>query len=87
MISLARRTSSRFETNGNSIFNRDLPSGCTFHPRCPMAVDKCRESDPLLVDIGGGRSAACHRVDETAEGSAAETAGTADESMTDKETA
>ena len=63
---------------------RDLPSGCAFHPRCPLAVDQCRRSDPVLVDIGGRRTAACHRVDETAEGSAD---GSADESMTDKETA
>jgi peptide/nickel transport system ATP-binding protein len=59
---------------------RDLPSGCAFHPRCPLAVDQCRRSDPELVEIGGGRTAACHRVDETAD-------KTADESMTDKETA
>jgi peptide/nickel transport system ATP-binding protein len=47
---------------------RDLPSGCAFHPRCPLAVDVCREVDPPLLDIGGGRLAACHRTDETADG-------------------
>ena len=45
---------------------RDLPSGCAFHPRCPLAIDVCVEVDPPLLDIGGGRLAACHRADETA---------------------
>ncbi|MDN5687743.1 MAG: ABC transporter ATP-binding protein [Brachybacterium sp.] len=26
----------------------DLPSGCTFHPRCPLAEDRCRERIPVL---------------------------------------
>ncbi len=26
----------------------DLPSGCTFHPRCPLAEDRCREIVPVL---------------------------------------
>jgi peptide/nickel transport system ATP-binding protein len=41
---------------------RDLPTGCTFHPRCPYAMDRCRESEPpLLLPVGdtGGRLAAC----------------------------
>ncbi len=46
---------------------RQLPDGCAFHPRCPLAIDVCREVDPPLLDIGGGRTAACHRVDRTAE--------------------
>ena len=36
------------------------PSGCRFHPRCPQAMDKCKTVDPALVDLGGGRSVACH---------------------------
>ncbi|APX33281.1 peptide ABC transporter ATP-binding protein [Brachybacterium sp. P6-10-X1] len=27
----------------------DLPSGCTFHPRCPLAEDRCRERIPVLT--------------------------------------
>jgi peptide/nickel transport system ATP-binding protein len=41
---------------------RDLPAGCSFAPRCPLAVDACREAEPPLVDLGGGRRAACIRV-------------------------
>ncbi len=36
------------------------PAGCRFNPRCPMATDICRSADPALVDLGGGRSVACH---------------------------
>jgi oligopeptide/dipeptide ABC transporter ATP-binding protein len=38
-----------------------LVSGCRFAPRCPFAVDKCREEAPPLIDLGGGHEAACWR--------------------------
>ena len=34
------------------------PSGCTFHPRCPLAFDRCRREAPPTLDHQGG-SAAC----------------------------
>lgn len=36
------------------------PSGCRFHPRCPMAMDICRTDDPALMETGPGRAVACH---------------------------
>ncbi len=36
------------------------PTGCRFHPRCPVAVDVCSASEPALIDIGAGRKVACH---------------------------
>lgn len=36
------------------------PSGCRFHPRCPMAMDKCKNEIPALSDQGNGRIVACH---------------------------
>jgi peptide/nickel transport system ATP-binding protein len=36
-----------------------IPSGCSFHPRCPVAFDDCKVRDPLLYDAGEGRRAAC----------------------------
>jgi len=35
------------------------PPGCRFHPRCPSATQLCRTSSPPLLDLGGGRQAAC----------------------------
>ncbi len=40
------------------------PSGCAFHPRCPHAVDVCREVVPRLELAADGHEAACHRRDE-----------------------
>jgi oligopeptide transport system ATP-binding protein len=36
------------------------PEGCRFHPRCPHAMDVCRQVEPPLTDLGEGRAAACH---------------------------
>ncbi|MDR3518856.1 MAG: dipeptide ABC transporter ATP-binding protein [Azospirillaceae bacterium] len=36
------------------------PSGCHFHPRCPVAQDRCRHDAPTLRPVGPGRQAACH---------------------------
>ena len=36
-----------------------VPTGCRFHPRCPVAFDRCRREEPPLFDVGGGQSAAC----------------------------
>ncbi|MGB0581865.1 MAG: ABC transporter ATP-binding protein [Limisphaerales bacterium] len=40
----------------------DPPSGCPFHPRCPVAEDRCRTEVPLMRELGDGRRAACHLV-------------------------
>ncbi len=39
------------------------PSGCTFHPRCPFANERCRIERPKAVAIEGG-SVACHAIEE-----------------------
>ncbi len=36
-----------------------IPPGCRFHPRCPLAFDRCRSEEPPLLDMGDGQSAAC----------------------------
>jgi oligopeptide/dipeptide ABC transporter ATP-binding protein len=36
-----------------------IPTGCRFHPRCPVAFARCRVEEPPLFDVGGGQSAAC----------------------------
>ncbi|HRJ42342.1 MAG TPA: ABC transporter ATP-binding protein, partial [Caldilineaceae bacterium] len=37
----------------------NLPPGCRFHPRCPLAVERCKTVDPSLQAAGGGHEAAC----------------------------
>jgi oligopeptide transport system ATP-binding protein len=38
----------------------DRPSGCAFHPRCPMAQVICREQEPELRLVAADHFAACH---------------------------
>lgn len=40
----------------------DPPTGCHFHPRCPLADAQCRAERPVLRALDGGRSVACHKV-------------------------
>ena len=35
------------------------PSGCAFHPRCPLAIDRCRVERPVLRQVGAA-AVACH---------------------------
>jgi len=37
----------------------NVPSGCRFHPRCPVAFDRCPQVDPALATITAGHEAAC----------------------------
>lgn len=39
------------------------PSGCSFHPRCPLANERCKTERPALLEIKGVR-VACHAVQE-----------------------
>ena len=36
------------------------PSGCHFHPRCPMAQARCSTEDPMLREVAPGHWSACH---------------------------
>ncbi|MFD3163410.1 ABC transporter ATP-binding protein [Herpetosiphon sp. NSE202] len=41
------------------------PSGCHFHTRCPIVIDKCKAEDPPFQDYGGGHFVACWRATES----------------------
>ncbi|MCA0452903.1 MAG: ABC transporter ATP-binding protein [Chloroflexi bacterium] len=40
----------------------NIPSGCRFHPRCPIAIDECRKIDPRLMPTNSAHQTACIRV-------------------------
>ena len=39
------------------------PSGCRFHPRCPVVMDHCSQEEPVFKDIESGHFVACWRVE------------------------
>jgi peptide/nickel transport system ATP-binding protein len=51
-----------------------IPSGCSFHPRCPKVFEGCDSTEPRLFEAGPGRRAACLLVDKAPAGAAAEPA-------------
>ena len=42
---------------------REMPTGCAFHPRCPMATDRCVTELPALSHPAPGRESRCHFAD------------------------
>ena len=44
------------------------PPGCVFHPRCPLAIDRCATEVPALREVRPRRQAACHRAEEVLAG-------------------
>jgi len=53
----------------------NLPAGCPFAPRCPLAIDECRAAEPELMPIADAHLAACIRTDQVEGRSAAEIYG------------
>ena len=45
----------------------NLPPGCSFAPRCPLAQEQCHTTSPPLGELLSGHSVACWRVEQTAE--------------------
>ena len=41
-----------------------LPTGCAFHPRCPLADDRCKAEVPPFEEVAPGRWSACFHADE-----------------------
>ena len=38
----------------------NLPSGCSFNPRCTFVMDTCRVNEPVMRNVGPGQLASCH---------------------------
>jgi oligopeptide/dipeptide ABC transporter ATP-binding protein len=54
------RRGARITLKGEIPSPMDLPQGCPFHPRCPVAEARCAVEKPPLVEDPPGRSVACH---------------------------
>lgn len=54
------RVTDTFSLEGEPPSPTNLPTGCRFRGRCPMAQAICAEQDPALRDVGAGQQAACH---------------------------
>jgi oligopeptide/dipeptide ABC transporter ATP-binding protein len=54
----------RIRLPGDAASQSGLPSGCRFHPRCPLAQPVCREVVPPKITVGPGQVAACHFAEE-----------------------
>jgi len=37
----------------------NLPTGCTFHPRCPVAIEVCQKEEPQLLEVSPGHKVQC----------------------------
>jgi oligopeptide/dipeptide ABC transporter ATP-binding protein len=44
------------------------PPGCRFHPRCPLADERCRREEPPVLTFDGDHTSRCWRADEIAAG-------------------
>jgi peptide/nickel transport system ATP-binding protein len=57
---LAQRNKSYSAIKGEIPSPLNPPKGCHFHPRCPLAFDRCRVERPALKKIGEQHISACH---------------------------
>jgi oligopeptide/dipeptide ABC transporter ATP-binding protein len=64
----ANRRRQRIVLPGDPPDASDPPPGCVFHPRCPLAIARCRTEAPALTAIRPGRLAACHRAEDVLAG-------------------
>jgi oligopeptide/dipeptide ABC transporter ATP-binding protein len=62
-IDTSRRASRKPVPKGEIPSPLSPPSGCGFHPRCPLASERCRSERPALRIKRSGAEAACHNVD------------------------
>ncbi|MHC0036703.1 ABC transporter ATP-binding protein [Pseudoneobacillus sp. C159] len=55
-----RRKANRIVLTGDVPSPLNPPSGCPFHPRCPVAKDECSVTKPVLKEVKPGHEVACH---------------------------
>ncbi len=58
--SIKRKIRKRFPIIGDIADPTNVPPGCRYHPRCPIAKQTCKEKEPDLKEIAPGHKVACH---------------------------
>jgi oligopeptide/dipeptide ABC transporter ATP-binding protein len=58
------RKRNRFILKGEPPSPANPPSGCVFHPRCPLAVEECIKAVPKFREVSPGHFVACHLADD-----------------------
>jgi oligopeptide/dipeptide ABC transporter ATP-binding protein len=66
-VSYDREKVRRSTTGAARADSRNLPPGCHFHPRCPLARDNCRQDVPAFEPIGSRHFVRCHYWRDTKE--------------------
>lgn len=61
---LNKKVPKLFSIRGRVPSHSDLPQGCSFHPRCDKAINKCREEYPSAIHIGAEHFVSCWRVQD-----------------------
>lgn len=61
---LDRKVGKLYSIHGTMPSHFGLPQGCTFHPRCEQAIDKCMNEYPPAIHIGGEHFASCWRAQD-----------------------
>ena len=64
----ASARSARIVLHGEPANAISPPPGCVFHPRCPLAIDRCTPRCPRCARSRPGRQVACHRAEEVLAG-------------------
>lgn len=52
----------RIKLKGEIPSAMEIPSGCSFHTRCPKKMDICQIEEPILQELDNGRQVSCHLI-------------------------
>lgn len=63
-----RKNKKRILLTGDVPSPLNPPNGCSFHARCPFAVDICKQETPELEFVSDSHNVACHRKDQIRNG-------------------
>jgi peptide/nickel transport system ATP-binding protein/oligopeptide transport system ATP-binding protein len=63
LVAWPGRQEEEIELKGEVPSPLNPPAGCHFHPRCPWAMPRCSQQEPLLREVSPGHSVACHLFD------------------------